>query len=134
MRVKVIVSLMCVGLLSSCASVPKEDANEVDPVGVYSLISVDGGEVPIMAQHGDHEVYVQSGTFTITHDGTCTSEIIFGPNAARTQTRVVHATYTQKGNELHMKWKGAGRTRGDITGDIFTMNNEGMIFSYQKRP
>jgi hypothetical protein len=72
---------------------------------------------------------VHSGSFTINADGTCSSEVAFGPQKF---TRKVKATYTQEGSTLKMKWKGAGWTKGTIKGDTFTMNNEGMIFSYKK--
>jgi hypothetical protein len=32
-----------------------------------------------------------------------------------------------------MRWKGAGVITGTVAGSVFTMNNEGMIFQYQKR-
>jgi hypothetical protein len=31
-----------------------------------------------------------------------------------------------------MRWAGAGMTTGTLEGDTFTMNNEGMSFSYHK--
>ena len=135
MKIRIILSLLCVNFLSSCAITNKDDANEINPSGVYSLISVDGGMVPTTTLHGKQEVFVQSGTFTInSDDDTCISEVVFGPAPDRMQTRIVHATYTQKVNQLEMRWKGAGRTKGIVEGDIFTMNNEGMIFKYQKQP
>jgi hypothetical protein len=44
----------------------------------------------------------------------------------------VKATYTREGPKLTMKWQGAGTTIGTVEGDIFTMNNEGMVFAYRK--
>jgi hypothetical protein len=46
--------------------------------------------------------------------------------------RVVEATYTVTGTNVTMQWKGAGWTKGSLSGDTFTMDNEGMIFVYQK--
>jgi hypothetical protein len=47
-------------------------------------------------------------------------------------TREVKATYTRQGSKLTMQWEGAGMTTGTVEGDMFTMNNEGMVFSYRK--
>ena len=44
----------------------------------------------------------------------------------------MRATYTRHGSELTMQWQGAGTTVGTLTGDTFTMNNEGMMLAYQK--
>ena len=133
MKVRMILSLLSVSLLNSCVNT-NDDANGVDPCGVYTLVSIDGNLVPTVTRHGNHEVFVQSGTFTISDDGTCVSEVVFGPSSDKLQTRVVQATYTRKGTQLKMKWKGAGRTEGAVEGDTFTMNNEGMMFKYQKQP
>ena len=80
-----------------------------------------------------HEIEVQSGTFTFNADGTCESKVIFGPPSGSPVTREVKADYTRDGTELKMKWHGAGRTVGTLEGDKFSMNNEGMIFTYKKQ-
>ena len=110
-------------------SVPKGD----DPTGVYTLVTVDGQKLPATVSHGG-ELKVHSGVFTINSDGTCISKIVFSPPSGEKITREVKVTYTQDGSTLNMQWIGAGRTTGTIKGDTFTMNNEGMIFSYKKQP
>lgn len=67
----------------------------------------------------------------INDDGTFRGDIRF------TDPRVVGpggtpGTYTREGNTLTMKHPGAGYTEGTMDGDKFTMNNEGMLFVYQK--
>jgi len=106
------------------------DMNDI--AGVYTLLAVDGINVPATVSHGNHQVMVYSGTFTINADRTCSCETIFGPPAGEKHTRNVDATYTLTGSTLNMKWKGAGWTEGTVKDDTFTMNNEGMIFSYKK--
>lgn len=133
MRTKTVATSLCVILLASCTTIHKDHVGADDPAGIYVLVMVDGAQVPTTARHGNHEIEIQSGTFTINRDGTCSSEMIFGPPAGKMQTRVVHATYTREGAELDMKWEGAGRTKGVVEGDSFTMNNEGMIFKYQRK-
>jgi hypothetical protein len=103
-----------------------------DPSGVYALISVNAMKVPASVTHEGAKLQVRSGTFTINADGTCDSKIVFVPPSGIESTRKVKATYTQEGTKLRMKWEGAGITTGTIHGDTFTMNNEGMVFAYQK--
>jgi len=107
-------------------------AAEINPVGTYSLASVDGNAVPCQVTHGGHAMTVQSGSFVIGNDGTCSSKVIFLTPAGREATREVKATYTRAGATLTMKWAGAGLTTGTVAVDSFTMDNEGMIFVYHK--
>lgn len=95
----------------------------------YALVTVNGSNIPGMVNHGGHDIMLHSGVFTINADGTCTSETVFGSQKV---SRVVTATITREGSTLNMQWKGAGRTKGTIEGDTFTMNNEGMVFIYKK--
>jgi len=75
---------------------------------------------------------VQSGVFIINADGSCSSKVSFAVESGEELSREVKATYTREGSTLAMKWEGAGTTTGDVAEDTFTMNNEGMIFSYRK--
>jgi hypothetical protein len=45
----------------------------------------------------------------------------------------VKATYTQAGSKLTMKWQRAGMTIGSVEGNMFTMNNEGMVLAYRRQ-
>jgi len=124
---------VCVCCLASCARTGVDGTRGNDPAGVYTLVSVDGATLPAIVSHGDHEMKVHSGVFTINADGTCRSKTVFGPPSGDNGvTREVNATYTQKGSTLNMEWQGAGQTEGLVEGDTFTMNNEGMLFSYQR--
>lgn len=46
--------------------------------------------------------------------------------------REVNATHTREGAKLTMERIGAGTTKGNVKGNTFTMDNEGMVFAYQK--
>lgn len=119
---------------SGSASAVKQDESKIDPVGEYTLISVDGKQLPAKVAKGDREIEVRSGVFTIKADGTCgTTTVFLAPNGKEIN-RKVKATYTQDANTLNMKWIGAGRTTGTINDDMFRMDNKGMIFSYKKQP
>ena len=126
--------LLVAGLFLSTCDAKAQGVERNDPTGVYILVSVDGAELPATAFHDEVEIEVRSGVFTINADGTCGSKKIFGPPSCAEITREVNATYTQTGSTLNMQWKGAGRTVGTIKDDSFTMDNEGIVFSYNKQP
>jgi len=46
-------------------------AADINPVGTYTLITVDGHKVPCTVQHEGHAMAIKSGTFIINADGTC---------------------------------------------------------------
>jgi hypothetical protein len=104
-------------------------AADVNPVGTYTLVTVDGNKVPCAVEHDGHKMTIQSGGFIINPDGTCSSKMSL---AGRDAAIEVKATYTREGPKLTMKWQGAGMTIGTVEGDTFTMNNEGMVLAYRK--
>jgi hypothetical protein len=107
-------------------------AADINPAGLYTLVSVDGKQVPCNLTHEGAAMTVKSGLFTIRSDGTCSSQIIFTVASNRDVNREVKAAYTREGAKLTMKWEGAGTTTGQVKGNTFTMDNEGMVFAYQK--
>jgi hypothetical protein len=126
-----LLALILLLALTGCES-RSRDAEKSNPAGVYSLISVDGQSVPCKLTHEGTTMTVKSGAFTISTNGSCSSQITFSVPPRGDMSRVVNATYTSRGAELTMRWEGAGVTTGNIRGNTFTMNNEGMVFSYQK--
>jgi len=107
------------------------EAVEINPVGSYNLVSVDGKALPCPVAHAGSPT-VKSGIFIINADGTCNSKIVLSTPSGGEMTREVKATYTRTGATLTMKWTGAGTTTGNVTSDTFTMNNEGLVFAYRK--
>lgn len=124
--------LLTAGLLLSACKPEAQVAKDVDPTGVYALVSVNGSTVPASVSHDGTALQVRSGTFTIKADGTCGTKTVFVPPSGPEATRDVSATYTKEGSKLTMKWQGAGMTTGTIEGNTFTMDNEGMLFVYKK--
>jgi len=104
----------------------------IDPTGVYALVSVDGKSLPCSLFHEGASPTVKSGVFTITADSHCVSQITFSLPDRGDMSREVKATYTRRGAELTMQWEGAGMTMGRVNGSTFTMTNEGMVFAYRK--
>jgi hypothetical protein len=129
-------SLLPLCMVLVCAGCKHEDQVKVtagpDPSGTYALVSVDGTKVPCNVQHEGHALAINSGSFVINADGTCCSTMVFSPPSHGEVTNVVKATFTREGQKLTMKWQGAGMTTGTVEGDMFTMNNEGMVFAYRK--
>jgi hypothetical protein len=126
-----LLSLLMVAVGAGCRPVAKVAA-DINPVGTYTLVSVDGNKVPCTLQHEGASPTIKSGTFTINADGTCSSKVVFSLPSGGDTSREVKATYTRQGSNLTMQWEGAGTTTGTVEADAFTMNNEGMIFAYRK--
>jgi len=131
---KTMVILVMLVALTGCKRISQTETVANAPAGIYTLITVDGLKLPATVSHDGHDITVHSGTFTINADKTCVSKNVFSPPSGKKVTREVKATYTQEGSTLDMQWIGAGRTTGTVKGNTFTMNNEGMIFSYKKQP
>ena len=130
---KLITAFVVICLLTAPHIVAAQD-DQQDEIGVYTLVNVDGIELPATVSHDDVEIKVHSGTFTFNADGTCESNVLFGPPSRDPITRKVTADYSRDGDEVKMNWHGAGKTVGTLKGDRFSMNNEGMIFNYEKQP
>ena len=107
-------------------------AAAADPTGTYTLVSVDGKNVPCTVQHEGHTLEVKSGAIILNADGSCSSKTVFVPPSGNDVSNEVAATYTRQGSNFTMQWKGAGTTTATVQGDTFSMNNEGMILSYRK--
>lgn len=125
--------LVALGLcLSGCGKQEAKATGSKDFTGVYTLASVDGKPVPTTIKHDGVSLEVREGTFTINGDGTCSTKTSFVPPSGTVASREVSATYTREGDKLTMQWKGAGTTVGTVSGNTFTMNNEGMVLAYKK--
>jgi len=109
-----------------------EVAASVNPVGTYTLVSVDGKQIPCALTHEGVTPTIKSGVFTINADGTCSSIIDLSLPSGGDVSREVKATYTRQGSVLTMKWEGAGITTGTVEDRTFTMNNEGIVFAYRR--
>ena len=127
-------SLMIVILsLAACQQTLRpNDDNGI--TGIYYLLKVDGTTLPGTVMHDGVALEVHTGSFFINADGTCFSRTRFTPPGGEEEIREVHAKYVVKDSRLIMKWEGAGTTEGTVEGDIFTMDNHGMIFEYTRSP
>ena len=121
--------------LAACQEVIRP-AGDNDITGIYYLLKVDGIELPSTVSHDGVVMEIRSGTFVISADGTCFSTTRFAVHGGKEMTREVRAKYVVRDTKLIMTWKGegAGTTEGTVAGDIFTMDNHGMIFEYTRNP
>ena len=83
-------------------------AADIDPLGVFALVSIDGKAVPCDLAHGGMSVPVRGGVFTIRADGTCISEMSLTAPGGRDVVVTRSATFTRQGPTLTMKWEGFG--------------------------
>lgn len=126
-----LISALLLPAWSGCTNKADSNAN-LDPTGVYALVSVDGKNVPCDLIHEGATLTVKSGVFTITPDAHCRSLMTFSLPQHGDMSREVNATYTRRGAELTMQWEGAGMTLGNVHGNTFTMTNEDMVLAYRK--
>ncbi|MGZ8940351.1 MAG: hypothetical protein ACXW32_14185 [Limisphaerales bacterium] len=120
-------------LFTGCKS-HRVQQNAGAPAETYALISVDGQPVPCSVTHNGGNLKINSGVFRFRPDGHCESSIELVSPAGQPVRKNVTATYSRDGEALTFQWKGAGKTKGTLSGDVFTMDNEGMVFSYQRQP
>ena len=123
--------ILLMALMTGCRS-GNRSAAEINPVGDYTLVSVDGKSLPCTLTHEGMSPTIKSGVLIISTNGNCLSRIAFSIPQREDASREVKATYTLQGAELTMKWEGAGTTMAHINGNQLTMTNEGMVFSYEK--
>ena len=117
--------------LAGCTTATKTAA-DTNPAGAYTLVSVNGQAVPCNLTHEGVAMIVKSGSFIINADDTCRSISVFAVPPHPDIHREVNATYTQTGAELTIRWQRAGITTGQVNGNEFSMDNEGMVFLYRK--
>ncbi len=125
-------SLLALLLALAGAGCKTKATAELNPTGIYTLISVAGQNVPGSLTHEGVAMLVKSGSLTLNADGSGRSMMVFAVPPQPDDRREVMATYTQTGTELTLRWQGAGTTKGQLHGREFTMNNEGIVFVYRK--
>ena len=103
-----------------------------DITGTYTLVTVNGDNVPATITHDDVSITIRSGSFVINADGSCVSRMVFLAPNGQEVTREVTGTYTRDGGKLTIQWQGAGVTEGTADGKTFTMDNEDFVLAYKK--
>ena len=131
--IQMVFALITILSLAACQQTVRH-VDGGDITGIYYLLKVDGTTMPGTVMHDGAPMSIHSGTFFINDDGTCFSRTRFTPTGREEETREVHAKYEVQDSRLIMKWEGAGTTEGKLEGDIFTMDNHGMIFEYTRSP
>ena len=130
---KTLVALVALGLASqSLAARERPQAVAPDVSGTYTLVQVNGQQVPATLSHDGASTTVQDGAFTLSADGACRSRTTFVVSGQEA-TRDIACTYGREGAKLTtFKWTGAGVTTGTVDGKTLTMDNEGVVLSYKR--
>lgn len=89
--------------LTGCKHSSRPTTN-LNPAGNYTLINVDGQDLPCRVKHDGVDLSIKSGTFTITAAGQCRSVMIFSPPRPRRHSprseRHLHAERHGTHNEM----------------------------------
>lgn len=120
-------ALLAVG----CQQQPKS-STPPDATGTYTLATVGGQKLPCTPPHQGGAPEVRAGSITLQADGTFTSTMTYAGPGGQAGSRDFSGTYTRQGSSFKLQWKGAGTTTATLDGNIFTMNNEGLLFAYRK--
>ena len=123
------VLLLTLLLMTACSG-SQVDTSAYDHV--FRLVSVNGDPIPGKILHDGVPLQMHGGRFFINDDGDCRSIGEFTPPNGRKVLRDVSASYVRDGEWLTMKWQGYGTTRGRLKGDVFIMDNHGMMFRYER--
>jgi len=128
-----LVMVFCV-LPMACETTGEDKmAGETDISGTYNLVSIDGNPIPYAPMHGGQRVpEVVEGSLTMREGGAFASAMEYVDASGKSLSRSFAGTYTPDGTEFILKWQGAGTTKVVIEDNILTMNNEGMLFVYEK--
>jgi len=128
----VLLAFVFAALPTACKTngMPNEDAGIV---GEYQLVSIDEHEIPYAPMHGGQRVpTVTAGTLTLRDNGAFASKMQYAGSDGRTMNRTFTGTYKTDGANYILRWHGAGTTLVTIDDGTLTMNNEGMLFVYEK--
>lgn len=132
MRAGYVLLILASVVLAACSQASKT-AESTDFTGTYNLISIDGQPVPYAPVHeGQQGPEIVSSNLTLNDDGTFSMTMSYTNPSGGSISRDFTGTYTQQGAKFNLKWEGAGQTEVTLKGDTLTLNNEGMLFVYQK--
>jgi hypothetical protein len=123
---------MLIGFCLVACKPPPGTAESSDPTGTYTLITIDGHELPYAPSHeGEQGPEIVASTFTINADGTFLMKMNYKAGS-RSSSRDFTGTYTFENSTFRFEWDNAGVTSATLEGNTFTMNNEGILFAYRK--
>ena len=129
----VMMGLLALGLsLTACKDTSKNTTQASDDTDTYTLVTVNGNNVPYTPVPEGSAPQVQSGTFTLNTDGTVTHATNFGQVDGEELAPVSSGTYTLDGSHLSFQWPGGGTTTATLEGSTLTLDWEGAIFVYRK--
>ena len=131
--ISVMMGLCAVGLwLGGCKDTVGPTAQATAHAGTYTLVTVDGHNLPYTPVPKDSGPQVQSGAFTLNADGSVIHATDFGQVDGKNLAHASNGTYSLDDSRLSFKWKGGGATNATLEGKTLTLNWEGAVFVYRK--
>jgi hypothetical protein len=125
--------LLFIGLfLPACRQGTTVVSTNPEPAGTYALVSINGNKLPYTPPHEGGAPEVQSSAMTLKADGTFTSTVTYGMPGGKSSSHDFSGTFTCEDTRLTLRWNGAGLTILKLEGNSFTMDNEGILFTYRK--
>lgn len=112
---------------------PQSASGLSGPADAYKLVTVDRHPVPYAPMHqGQQAPEIVSSTIALNNDGTFRAAMTYGMPGGGSTSRYSNGTYAKNETGFAFNWEGAGQTNVTIEGNKLTMDNEGMLFVYQK--
>lgn len=95
---------------------------EVDPVGVYALLSIDGSSLPTPITSDGVTLEVASGQFSIVAGGGCAATINVRPVGGGPLEALANTcAWTASGSQLQVTWTDGGTDTATVQGDRLTL-------------
>lgn len=129
MRNFILIFLSSILLLSACGKAGTSNSY----LGTYDLVNIDGNPLPYTPPHEGGAPEILSSTLTLNEDGTFQMSMTYGTTPGNSISRDFTGTYSiLDDGTLRFIWEGAGITPGTLDKNTVTVNNEGILFVYEK--
>lgn len=107
----------------ACGDDESPSGAEIDPVGVYALLSIDGSTLPTPITSDGVTVEVVSGQLSIVGNGTCAATIDVRPvGGGDVETLANTCTWTRSASQLQVTWTNGGTDAATLQGDRLTLD------------
>ncbi len=123
-RFLILATVLGGGLLTAC------DGDSTGPGGIfgtYTLVSIDGENLPVTLQILDTEVEITAGSLRLNSDNTYTMSLTMTVEGT-TDTGDVSGTFTVDGSTIDFD---EGFT-GTVSGNTLTVSDEGVALVFRK--
>jgi len=127
MRILIFILILSTLVLVSCSS------GQANVSGEYTLVSIDSNPIPYAPTHeGQQGPQVLGGSMVLNEDGTFSMTMDYAGAPGNTISRDFSGTYEQSRDAFVFTWEGAGKTPVTIEAETLTLDNEGILFVFEK--